>query len=89
MSITIDIDRVESVLLHDGWHHVFPNTFDLGDYQFVHHAAGAAPLYSGGIGFGFSEKDPAGELHRFTGPVSSILAVRYTRESDEDDHRLD
>ncbi len=63
---------------------MFPKTFDLGVYEFVH-AAGAeqSTLYEGGTGFGFSEKDPSGDVHRYTGPVTSVLAVRYTRESDE------
>ena len=88
MSHPIDIDRVEAVLLADGWHHILPQTFDLGVYEFVH-AAGTKTkhsiLYDGGTGFGFSEKDSSGQIHRFTGPVSSVLAVRYTRESDEVD----
>jgi hypothetical protein len=85
VSLPIDIDRVEAVLLADGWHHVLPQTFDLGVYTFVH-AAGEnrSTLYDGGTGFGFSEKNTSGEIHRFTGPVSSVLAVRYTRASDED-----
>lgn len=80
----IDIDRVEAVLLVDGWHQVFPQTFDLGDYRYVH-ATGkkVANLHDGGPGFGFSERTSGGEIHRVAGPVSSILAVRYSRESDE------
>ncbi|MCU1460434.1 MAG: hypothetical protein JWO37_509 [Acidimicrobiales bacterium] len=85
MSHPIDIDRVDAVLLSDGWHFVFPQTFDLGVYSFIHPAGGKhAVLFDGGTGFGFSEKDTAGEIRRLSGPVASILAVRYTRESDDD-----
>jgi hypothetical protein len=85
VSLPIDIDRVEAVLLSDGWHHVLHQTFDLGEYEFVHATeAGVSTLYKGGVGFGFTEKDSSGELHRFSAPVSSLLAVRYTRASDED-----
>lgn len=85
MSRPIDIDRVEAVLLADGWHQVFPETFDLGAYEFVQ-LTGDDPsvLYEGGTGFGFSEQDGTTELRRITGPVSSVLAVRYSRQSDEE-----
>jgi hypothetical protein len=83
VSRPIDIDCVEAVLLADGWHQVFRQTFDLGVYEFVQ-ATGSevSVLYEGGTGFGFSEQDGNGDLRRFTGPVSSVLAVRYTRASD-------
>ena len=85
MSLSIDIDRVEAVLLADGWHHVFPRTFDLGAFEFVHATEDkASSLYEGGTGFRFSEQDGSGEIHRYTGPISSVLAVRYTRQSDEE-----
>jgi len=80
----IDIDRVEAVLLADGWHQVFPQTFDLGVYEFVQITGEkVSALYEGGTGFGFSEQVDSGQIRRFTGPVSAILAVRYTRQSDE------
>ena len=85
MSRPIDIDRVAGVLLADGWHQVYPKTFDLGPYQFVVVADHEeSVLFDGGAGFGFSEEDGAGRLHRVSGPASSLLAVRYTRLSDED-----
>ena len=84
MSFPIDIDRVEAVLLHDGWHHVFPRTFDVGTFEFSQVAADAdTTLYDGGTAFGFSEETGTGEFQRFAGPISSVLAVRYTRQSDE------
>jgi hypothetical protein len=81
----IDIDRVEAVLLADGWHQVFPQTFDLGVYEFVQLTGDkVSVLYEGGTGFGFSEQVDSGQIRRFTGPVSAILSVRYTRQSDEE-----
>ena len=82
MSLPINIDRVEAVLLADGWHHVFPRTFDVGVYQFVA-VDGVSSLYDGGNGFGFSEETGTGEIHRYSGPISSVVAVRYTRQSDD------
>jgi hypothetical protein len=73
------------VLLADGWHQVFHETFDLGVYEFIQASGGeVSVLYEGGTGFGFSEEDGSGQLRRFTGPVSSVLAVRYSRRSDDE-----
>jgi hypothetical protein len=84
MSRPINIDRVQAVLLADGWHHVFPQTFDVGPYEFVQLTDDAtSSLYDGGRGFGFSEETGSVEIHRYTGPIASLLAVRYTRQSDE------
>ena len=86
MSRPIDIDRVEAVLLADGWHHVYPQTFDIGPYEFVQVTGDATKnVYRGGKGFGFIEETGSGEFYRYAGPIASLLGVKYTRESDEED----
>jgi hypothetical protein len=86
MSLNVDIDLVEAVLLNDGWHKVFHRTFDIGSFEFtrVAEASGGdvALMHHGGVGFGFSEEDSNGRLRRFAGPISSLVAVRYTRDTD-------
>ena len=85
MSHAIDIDRVEAVLLVDGWHQVYPKTFDVGPYQFVMASEHEeSVLFDGGAGFRFTEQDGSGGLHRLSGPVAALLAVRYTRQTDEE-----
>ena len=85
-STQIDIDRVEAVLLDDGWHQVFPRTFNIVGLSFVHAAEKkTAALHNSGAGFTFSERTSSGEIQRIAGPISSMLAFRYTRESDDGD----
>lgn len=86
MSLNVDIDLVESVLLIDGWHKVFFRTFDVGSFEFTRtpEASGgeATLMQHGGVGYGFSEEDNNGRLRRYAGPMSALLAVRYTRDTD-------
>jgi hypothetical protein len=88
MSFSIDIDRVEAVLLVDGWHHVVFKTFDIRTFDIVKtsekKSGGLLSLHEGGTGFGFSEQDNiTGEVRRVAGPMMAVLAVRYTRQSDD------
>src|SRR5215472_1062016 len=84
----IDIDRVEAVLLPDGWHHALYRSFDVLDLEFVRHPEKGATeaLQDWGRCFGFSEQDPiTGEVRRLAGPMAAILGVRYSRSEDEPD----
>ena len=85
-STQIDIDRVEAIMLADGWHQVFPRTFNIVGLSFVHATdKKTAAIHDSGAGFTFSERTSSGEIQRIAGPVSSMLAFRYSRESDEGD----
>lgn len=72
MSIAIDVAKVRSVLLADGWHRIVENSFAVGAYEYVQ----AGVTKSGGNGstapVGFRFKDDAGYM--LTGPLSAILA---------------
>lgn len=78
MSLLIDIDRVESVLLEDGWHDVLDGTFNLDSYEYVE---GEQLILGGGqvqgvpsTGFAF-DTELRGKRVRLRGPVTAILAV--------------
>lgn len=67
MSLAIDVDRVHSVLLADGWHLVtdfYLDAFELMEEGELMHCAGT----------GFSAT--CGE-YTLSGPIASVLAVRY------------
>jgi hypothetical protein len=84
----IDIDRVEAVLLSDGWHHALYRSFDVLDLEFVRANDGGRTeqVQDWGRCFGFSEQDPiTGEVRRLAGPIAAILGVRYSRTEDEPD----
>jgi hypothetical protein len=83
----IDIDRVDAVLLSDGWHHVRYHTFDVTSFGFSsvvdRRSQAATRVHDGGLGFTFTEQDSVtGDLRRVVGPISSVLAVKYNPESD-------
>jgi len=40
MSLAIDIDKVATVLLADGWHTVEDDSFDIDAYEYVAHPDG-------------------------------------------------
>ena len=67
MSLAIDSEEVEAVLLADGWHEVYRSSFELDLYQFVH-GEGGLP----GFTFETVETRPA----MVSGPLTSVLAVR-------------
>lgn len=72
MSFAIEVARVRSVLLADGWHRVAENSFAVDAYEYVQ----AGVTKSGGNGsagpVGFRFKDDAGYV--LSGPLSAILA---------------
>jgi hypothetical protein len=87
VSLAIEVDHVEEVLLADGWHPVTKNsdgvsTFSLDSYEFVWEAGGD-PNYllhgggrSGVCATGFSFRETAHGA-RISGPLTAILAVRH------------
>lgn len=88
----IDIDRVEAVLLPDGWHHALYRSFDVLDLEFVRAREGGRTeaVQDWGRCFGFSEQDSiTGEVRRLAVPVSAVLGVRYSRSEDEPDEADD
>lgn len=70
MSLNIRVDRVQAVLLADGWHEVLSKSFTIDDFEFADEFH--SPLYRGLSGFNFTS--PTGV---FAGPSESILAVRH------------
>lgn len=87
MSLAIDTEDIEAVLLIDGWHRVKPGTFDLDAYEFVEQRGSREPqlLHGGGksgvcaTGFDFIEIEQV-DGHDIEssvcGPLTAILAVR-------------
>lgn len=86
MSLAIDVNKVEEVLLADGWHRVVSDTFELDSYEYVSASgptqfAGGQEAAISGMGFTFTEQLPAGaqamgRRTKIKGPLSAILAVR-------------
>jgi len=73
MSMTIDVAKVRSVLLADGWHRVAEKSFGIDTY--VYGEAGATSGGNGGTAtVGFRFKDDAGYV--LSGPLSAILATQ-------------
>lgn len=73
MSLSIDAQRVIRVLLPDGWHDVFPNSFQIDAYEFVERDPELERpyvIFNGGAGFYFMENG-----RRVDGPMTSLLAV--------------
>ena len=76
MSLSIDVNRVEKVLLADGWHHVAEQSFDLDAYEFVDegvtvHGGGATGITATGYVF----RTQKGAV--IAGPLTAVLAVAY------------
>ena len=76
MSLFIEVDDVQAVLLADGWHTAKKNSFELDSYEFHH---GKTPRLLGGVAEGvcstgavWTEKDGA-EVYC---PLTAVLAVR-------------
>jgi len=76
MSLYIEVDDVQAVLLPDGWHKVKNNSFDLDSYEFHH---GDYPRVLGGniegvcsTGAMWTEVDGA----QVYCPLTAVLAVR-------------
>jgi hypothetical protein len=76
VSLDIDVDQVEGVLLADGWHTVANSTFELDAYEFQWQ--GRACLRGGNetllpaLGARWEEADGA----RIACPATAVLAVR-------------
>jgi hypothetical protein len=76
MSLNIDVDKVEAVLLADGWHRVSKGTFGLDAYEYVD--KGDTVLPSGRVegvpstGAMWKDGDTIVAC-----PVTAILAVRW------------
>lgn len=93
MSLAIDIDRIEAVLLADGWHRIAPRSFELDAYEYIQdrghdpETGWADPLlrFGGGqsplvpsTGFEFILTGDEGGFV-VSGPITAILAVRHKR----------
>lgn len=84
MSLFIDVERINRILLPDGWHDIKLGSFLVDAYEFVE--TGSNPnsftlLFGGGTSSlipssGFSVIDQTGV--RIVGPLTSILAVSQT-----------
>jgi hypothetical protein len=83
VSLAIDIDNVDAVLLADGWHHVEDGSFVLDSYEYL---GGVRLDYEHcgwpAIGFSFLEEREEnagaafkGDKRRVSGPLTAILAV--------------
>ncbi len=77
MSLAIDVNAVERVLLADGWHDVINESFDTDAYEFIEMDDKESRILHGGgnsgvcaTGFRFQEKD-----HWVMGPLTAVLAV--------------
>lgn len=80
MSLLVDTDAVQAVLLADGWHRVKAQTFDINGYQYAWKSGVvSAP---GEMGFKFTETMSGAII---MGPLQSLLAVRMIHEASEDD----
>lgn len=92
MSLEINVKKVAAILLLDGWHDVKVGTFDLDAYEFFAGDPDRAPIAHIGGDSGISATGfqcrinydrnwelpgkPSGDV--IAGPLSSILAIRYT-----------
>jgi hypothetical protein len=78
VSLAIDTDSVEAVLLADGWHEVHGNSFDLDFFEFVYEERTRGGI-SGVSSMGFEFFEAAGGTgYKLAGPLSAIVAVRHT-----------
>jgi hypothetical protein len=80
VSLGISVDRVQSVLLADGWHDVAGASFNLGTYEYFQGDQrvpedGRGDLRS--TGFGFRELSG----NHLYGPLTAVLAVRIVRQN--------
>lgn len=79
MSLGIDVDHVHSVLLADGWHDVWNDSFFLDSYEFMWdeecvHGGGQSDICA--VGFSFTESCVGFPDKPIYGPLTAILAVR-------------
>jgi hypothetical protein len=81
MSLAIDVDIIERVLLADGWHEVADASFEIDAYEYVHRgqavlSAGSIP---GLIAMGAQWKEASGTV--IACPITAILAVMWNTRS--------
>jgi len=83
MAIIADIDKVDEVLLSDGWHIVVDKTFSIDVYEYIWKTEdGERTIWSseegGTLGFEFIELDTRDETskHSLLGKLSDIKAVK-------------
>ena len=79
MSLAIQCDNVKRVLLSDGWHTVYEDSFGLDSYEYlwgdkVMHGGGNSNVCA--TGFVFQEKNKK-KLKNLAGPLTSIFAVEF------------
>ncbi|MBI3982042.1 MAG: hypothetical protein HY337_03965 [Gemmatimonadetes bacterium] len=72
MSIAIDVAKVRSVLLADGWHRIAGSSFTVGPYEYMQAGATKSGGNGGAVPAGFQFKDDAGYV--LSGPLAAILA---------------
>lgn len=79
MSLAIDIEKIRSVLLADGWHDITTGSFDLDAFEFI---SGENTIHKGGqsdvCATGFRFVDKSGTV---CGPLTTVLAVRVLGEA--------
>jgi hypothetical protein len=77
MSLAIDVDIIEKVLLADGWHEVADASFQVDTYEYVH--GGRAVLSAGQVegltSSGAQWREPSGTI--VACPITAILAVMW------------
>ncbi|MGC5565323.1 hypothetical protein ACPYPG_21145 [Streptomyces sp. FR-108] len=76
MSLYIDVDRINRVLLSDQWLPVTEGSFDLDSYEYQHegqllHGGGSSGVCSTGFAFKVLNGDWV------AGPLTAIQAVQY------------
>jgi hypothetical protein len=77
MTLAIDPNEIDAVLLATGWHEVIDWSFALDGYEYVDGDSGHvlhARGESGVCGTGFSFVDTEGGV--MSGPLTAVLAVR-------------
>lgn len=79
MSLAIQCDNVERVLLSDGWHTVYKDSFGLDSYEYlwgeqIMHGGGNSGISA--TGFVFQESFGK-KIRTFGGPLTSIIAVQF------------
>lgn len=74
MSIAIDVTKVRSVLLADGWHRIADHSFKVGPYEYMQAGVANGNGTGGAAPTAYQFKDDAGYV--LTGPLSAILACQ-------------
>lgn len=77
MSLAIDVDKVQEVLLADGWHAVAGHSFSLDSYEYLHQDF---VLLGGGQVEGISSLGATWRQHdgaTIVCPLTAILAVKW------------